>query len=160
MLKEYKNILVAIDGSDESEQAFKKAVQVAKRNNSVLFLTHVIDIRAFESVSSFDESLAEEATKVAKQTLDDYVIYGNEHGVTDIHCLIEYGAPKTVIAKNLQKDHHIDLIMLGATGLNAMERILIGSVSSYVSRKADCDVIIVRTVSNNKPLKKKDKKKK
>lgn len=160
MLKEYKNILVAIDGSDESEQAFKKAVQVAKRNNSVLFIAHVIDIRAFESVSSFDESLAEEATKIAKDTLNEYVAYGNKQGVEDIHCLIEYGAPKIIISKQLQKDHNIDLIMLGATGLNAMERILIGSVSSYVSRHADCDVLIVRTDANNKLLEKKDKKKK
>lgn len=159
MLKEYKKILVAIDGSDESEQAFKKAVHVAKRNNSILYLAHVIDIRAFESVSSFDENLAAEATNIAKETLDGYVVYGNEHGVEDIHCLIEYGAPKTVLSNQLQKEHDIDLIMLGATGLNAMERILIGSVSSYVSRHADCDVLIVRTDENNKMLEK-DKKKK
>ncbi|MGX7023985.1 universal stress protein [Vagococcus hydrophili] len=154
MLKEYKNILVAVDGSDGSEQAFKKAVHVAKRNNSVLYIAHIIDIRAFESVSSFDESLAEDAAKVARETLDKYADYANEHGVTDVHCLIEYGAPKTIITQRLQKEYHIDLIMLGATGLNAMERILIGSVSSYVSRHAHCDVLIVRTDIQNKLLKK------
>ncbi len=159
MLTEYKNILVAVDGSKESEQAFKKAVQVAKRNDSILYIAHVIDIRAFESVSSFDESLAEDAAKIAKETLDSYVDYAKEHGVEDIHCLIEYGAPKTVITKQLQKEYHIDLIMLGATGLNAMERILIGSVSSYVARQANCDVLIVRTDISNKLLEKEKKKK-
>ena len=159
MLKEYTKILVAIDGSEESEQAFKKAIHVAKRNNSILYLAHVIDIRAFESVSSFDENLAAEATDVARETLDSYVHYANEHGVTDVHCLIEYGAPKTILSTELQQEYNIDLIMLGATGLNAMERILIGSVSSYVSRHADCDVLIVRTDENNKVLVK-DKKKK
>lgn len=149
MLKEYNRILVAIDGSTESEQAFKKAIQVANRNNSILYIAHIIDIRAFESVSSFDENLAEEATKVARETLDDYLAYGKEHGIEDIHPIIEYGAPKTVISKQLQKDYKIDLIMLGATGLNAMERILIGSVSSYVARHAECDVLIVRTNLNN-----------
>ncbi len=152
MLKEYDKILVAIDGSSESEQAFKKAVQVAKRNNSILYVAHVIDIRAFESVSSFDENLAEEATKVARETLDDYLAYAKKHGIEDIHPVIEYGAPKTVISKQLQKDYKIDLIMLGATGLNAMERILIGSVSSYVARHAHCDVLIVRTDVNNNLL--------
>lgn len=160
MLKEYKNILVAIDGSDESEQAFKKAVNVAKRNGATLFIAHVIDIRAFESVSSFDENLAEEATKIAKETLNDYIDYGHKHGVEDIRPLIEYGAPKIVISKQLQQEHQIDLIMLGATGLNAMERILIGSVSSYVSRHAHCDVLIVRTDLNNQlPVMTKKKKK-
>ena len=159
MLKEYKKILVAIDGSDESEQAFKKAVQVAKRNDSILYVAHVIDIRAFESESSFDENLAAEATKIARETLDDYLAYGKEHGLEDIQCLIEYGAPKTVISKQLQKDYNIDLIMLGATGLNAMERILIGSVSGYVARHASCDVLIVRTDIDNKLLPKEKKKK-
>ncbi|MBO0478481.1 universal stress protein [Vagococcus fluvialis] len=149
MLPEYNKILVAIDGSDESEQAFKKAIQVAKRNNAILYIAHIIDIRAFESVSSFDENLAEEATRVARDTLNNYLDYGKEHGVDDIQTIIEYGAPKTVISKQLQKEHNIDLIMLGATGLNAMERILIGSVSSYVARHAECDVLIVRTDLNN-----------
>ena len=156
MLPEYNKILVAIDGSDESEQAFKKAIQVTKRNNAILYIAHIIDIRAFESVSSFDENLAEEATRVARDTLNNYLDYGKEHGVEDIQTIIEYGAPKTVIAKQLQKDYNIDLIMLGATGLNAMERILIGSVSSYVARQAKCDVLIVRTDINNElPIKEK-----
>ena len=32
MLQRYKNILVPVDGSHESELAFKKAAAVAKRN--------------------------------------------------------------------------------------------------------------------------------
>ena len=40
--------------------------------------------------------------------------------------------------------------MLGATGLNAVERLFIGSVSEYVIRNADCDVLIVRTDLDNK----------
>lgn len=40
--------------------------------------------------------------------------------------------------------HQTDLIVLGATGLNAVERLLIGSVTEYVTRTADCDVIVIR----------------
>ena len=40
--------------------------------------------------------------------------------------------------------------MLGATGLNAVERLFIGSVSEYVIRHAICDVLIVRTDLDNK----------
>lgn len=45
MLQRYKNILVPIDGSYEAELAFKKAVEVAKRNGkeTKLQLVHVVD---------------------------------------------------------------------------------------------------------------------
>ena len=56
MLQRYKNILVPIDGSYEAELAFKKAVEVAKRNGkeTKLQLVHVVDTRAFQNISSFD----------------------------------------------------------------------------------------------------------
>ncbi len=43
--------------------------------------------------------------------------------------------------------------MIGATGLNAVERLLIGSVTEYVTRTAVCDVLVVRTDLENKPAK-------
>ncbi len=64
---------------------------------------------------------------------------------------IEYGAPKTIIARDMPKQHQIDLIMIGATGLNGVERLLIGSVTEYVTRNAPCDVLVVRTDLNNQP---------
>ena len=47
--------------------------------------------------------------------------------------------------KNLPKKHNVDLIVCGATGLNVVERFLIGSVSEAIVRHARCDVVIVRT---------------
>jgi len=117
MLQQYQRIMVAVDGSSESELAFKKAVNVAQRNDSELVLAHVIDTRAFQTVSSFDGMLAEQATEMAKQTLKDYEDYARKHQVTAVKTVIEYGSPKPIIAKQLPEDHDIDLIMIGATGL-------------------------------------------
>lgn len=153
MLQQYKTIMVAVDGSSEAELAFKKAVNVAKRNQAKLVIAHVIDTRAFQTVSSFDGMLAEQATEMAKKTLDDYVNFAKGQDCTDIDTVIEYGSPKPIIAKQLPKEHHVDLILLGATGLNAVERLFIGSVSEYVIRNAACDVLVVRTDLNNKVVK-------
>jgi len=57
---------------------------------------------------------------------------------------IEYGSPKVTIAKKLAPNHNVDLIVCGATGLNAVERFFIGSVSESITRYAKCDVLIVR----------------
>ncbi|MEG1503643.1 universal stress protein [Enterococcus sp. 22-H-5-01] len=150
MEQEYSKIMVAIDGSNEAELAFRKAVNVAKRNQAELLLVNVIDTRAFQTVSSFDNVLAEQATDMAKQTLDDYEAEAKTAGVSTVNKVIEYGAPKVMIAKQIPEDNQIDLIMLGATGLNAVERLFIGSVSEYVIRNASCDVLIVRTDLENK----------
>ncbi len=162
MLQQYHKILVAVDGSDEAELAFQKAVNVTRRNQAELLLCHVIDTRAFQSVSSFDGALVDQTTEIAKQTLDEYIKYAKDNGVKNISYTVEYGVPKPIIAKQIPEEHKIDLIMIGATGLNAVERLLIGSVSEYVIRHALCDVMVVRTDLNNKlpEPKKEDKKNK
>ena len=148
MLQEYKKIMVAVDGSKEAELAFQKAVNVARRNNSELLLVHVIDTRAFQTISSLDGMMMEQASEIAKQTLADYQKAASEAGVNQVKTIIEYGSPKSVIAKELPESEKVDLIMLGATGLNAVERLFIGS--EYVIRHAICDVLIVRTDLDNK----------
>lgn len=162
MAQQYKHILVPVDGSEEAELAFKKAVAVAKRNgeDTELRLLHVVDTRAFQNISSFDSSMVEQVTETAKKTLDKYIDYAKNKGVTNVNYSIEYGAPKTIIARDVPKEMNANLIMIGATGLNAVERILIGSVTEYVTRMAICDVLVVRTDLDNKPIEVDKKKKK
>ncbi|WP_270332467.1 universal stress protein [Ligilactobacillus acidipiscis] len=153
MLQTYQNILVPVDGSYEAELAFKKAVNVAKRNGekSSIHLVHVIDTRAFQNISSFDTAMVEEVTDTAKKTIEGYIEDAKKQGIKNIDYSIEYGAPKVIIAKDLPQEKNIDLIMIGATGLNAVERILVGSVTEYVTRNSKCDVLVVRTDLQNKP---------
>lgn len=152
--QQYHHILVPVDGSKEAELAFKKAVAVAKRNgeDTELQLLHVVDTRAFQNISSFDSSMVEQVTKTAKKTLDEYIDYAKSQGLNKVSYTIEYGSPKTIIARDVPNKMHADLIMIGATGLNAVERILIGSVTEFVTRTAVCDVMVVRTDLNNKPI--------
>ena len=158
MLQSYKSILVPIDGSYESELAFKKAINVAKRNgeDTSLHLVHVVDTRAFQNISSFDTTMVEQVTETAKKTLSGYADETKKAGVKNVDFSVEYGAPKVIIAKDIPDEKNIDLIMIGATGLNAVERILIGSVTEYVTRTAQCDVLVVRTDLENKPALTKD----
>jgi Universal stress protein UspA and related nucleotide-binding proteins len=148
MLQQYQRIMVAVDGSDEADLAFKKGVNIAKRNQAELLLVHIIDTRAFQTVTSFDTVLAEQAYEMAKESLKEYTEKAQAAGVTTVNTIIEYGSPKSLIAKEIPAENKVDLILLGATGLNAVERLFIGSVSEYVIRHAGCDVLIVRTDPN------------
>ena len=45
---------------------------------------------------------------------------------------------------DIAADWHADLIVVGAHGRRGLERLLLGSVSDFVSRHAKCSVEIVR----------------
>jgi nucleotide-binding universal stress UspA family protein len=142
---EYKNILVALDGSQEAEWAFKKAIDIAKRNNAKLLLAHVIDTRTFATVEAYDRTIAERADKFASELLENYQKTAVNAGIKDVDYVIEFGSPKVSIPKDIAKKNRIDLIICGATGLNAVERFFIGSVSEHITRYAPCDVLVIRT---------------
>jgi nucleotide-binding universal stress UspA family protein len=142
---EYKNILVAIDGSQEADWAFKKSIDIAKRNNAKLLLAHVIDTRTFATVEAYDRTIAERADKFASELLENYQKTAVNAGVKDVDYVIEFGSPKVRIPKDIAKKNDIDLIICGATGLNAVERFFIGSVSEHITRYAPCDVLVIRT---------------
>lgn len=141
---EYKNIVVAVDGSKAAENAFNKSLDIAKRNNSRLILAHVVDSRTFATAEAYDRSLSERAETYAKELLNSYVETAKGVGLTDLARVIEYGSPKVKIAKDISKTFDADLIICGATGMNAVERFLIGSVSESITRYAPCDVLVIR----------------
>lgn len=141
----YKNILVAVDGSKEAEWAFKKSIEIAKRNDAQLILAHVIDTRTFATIEAYDRTIAERAEKYANELMDEYKEEALQAGVKNIKVEIDYGSPKVKVPKDIATKHHVDLIICGATGLNAVERFLIGSVSEHITRSAPCDVLVVRT---------------
>lgn len=143
-MSSYKNILVAIDGSYESELAFEKGVSVALRNDANLLLTHVVDTRALQSVATFDAYIYEKLEQEAHSVLDDYENQARERGLEKVRQIIEFGNPKPLLATEIPEREHVDLIMLGATGLNAFERLLIGSSSEYILRHAKVDLLVVR----------------
>lgn len=144
MVQKYEHILVAVDGSYESELAFEKAVNVALRNNAELVLTHVIDTRALQSVATFDTYIYDKLEQEAKEVLSDLEKQAREQGITNIKQVIEFGNPKNLLAHDIPEREHIDLIMVGATGLNTFERLLIGSSSEYIMRHAKVDLLVVR----------------
>ena len=149
MFHEYSKILVPVDGSNEARLAFEKAIEVAKRNRAQVLIAHIIDTRVLQTPTGFEGNFNEEIQRQTENLFQEYRQYAQEHNFNNIDFVLEYGSPKVYISKNIPKDYQIDLIMMGATGLNAVERLFIGSVSEYVIRNAHCDVLVVRTDLEN-----------
>lgn len=58
---------------------------------------------------------------------------------------LRFGNPKLVIVEDFQPEYENDLIIVGSTGKNFLQRLVVGSVASYVIRSARCDVLVART---------------
>ena len=142
MAQRYENIMVAVDGSKEADLAFIKGVHSALRNQAKLTIVHVIDTRALQSISTFDAEVYEELQVEANDLMAEYEKRAKDAGLTDIKVVIEMG--KTLLAKTIPDKEKVDLILVGATGLNAFERLLVGSSSEYILRHTSVDLLVVR----------------
>ncbi|GGE38045.1 universal stress protein [Streptococcus himalayensis] len=144
MIQKYENIMVAVDGSREADLAFVKGINSALRNQARLTIAHVIDTRALQSVSTFDAEVYEELQAEAKKLMANYEEKARAAGLSDIVTIIEMGNPKTLLATDIPDANGVDLILVGATGLTAFERLLIGSSSEYILRHTKVDLLVVR----------------
>ena len=146
MLQEYTNILVPLDGSKQAEVALNKAVAVAKRNQAHVDVLAVVDPGQFgyNLAGLADGDITYQLVQDSEAYLKETIAKIKKDGFEDIDFHIRMGSPKPIISQDFVTDHHNDLIMMGATGLNAMERVLEGSVTTYVQRNALTDVIVVK----------------
>ena len=155
MNQEYKNILVPVDGSKQAELALQKEIATASRNGAHVDLLNVIDTRAmaYNFAGMSDGSIAYQMVDKAKEYLDQLVDKAKEDGFDNIEEHIRLGNPKTVIAFDFPRDHENDLIMMGASGMSRFQQAMVGSVTSYVKRNAQQDVLVVRTGLDNAQVK-------
>lgn len=146
MANHYQNIVVAVDGSKQAELAFRKSIDVALRNtDSTLHIIHVIDTSFATTVDMLYDNMVELVREHSQVLLDTYKTQANEAGVKNVNTILTKGVPKIVLSKNLSDLVQADLIICGSTGLNAVERLFIGSSTEAITRHAKCDVLVVRT---------------
>ncbi|KRL95058.1 universal stress protein [Limosilactobacillus equigenerosi] len=147
-IKNYKRILVPVDGSEATESVVAQAISLARAYHAQLDLLNVIQVAQFSDglVSSMSLSQDQTQTLVTTTTdqLNDLRQAALDAGVSDVDIHIRFGNPKQVIAHDFIEDHHNDLVVIGSTGLSAVERWIVGSVTSYVMKNAAADVVVVK----------------
>ena len=139
----FKNILLAVDGSEHALHAAKNAADLARSMNSE-FLRIVI---AYEPVPPYlgepnMQAAISARMKEAETTLQKALdAVGEIPG--EIHTeILEGPAAEAILdVANTRKN---DLIVMGSRGLGRLTGALLGSQSQKVVRHATCPVLIVR----------------
>ena len=150
MLNVRKKILVAIDGSPQSDKAAEEAVRMAKGNasqfKSCVYAMLVLPNAPTSTYTDFVPT----APLTETEKWDDlrrrifYVVEKctSEHNVP-LEMIVEYGEPSDKLLA-FAKREQVDVIVIGSSGKGFIQRRIKGSVSHRVAASADCSVYIVR----------------
>lgn len=140
----YQNILVGIDGSKRADKAFETAIKLAKAFRAKLYLVWVVNRdRGMDSSFGVNEDFYQDFAVRTRKKLQPYLKKALDKE-TNASAEVVVGSIKTILAYDYPKQHDIDLIVLGSTGINAVEKMLQGSHTDYVVRHADVDVLVVK----------------
>ena len=135
-----RRIILATDGSDGSAKALafvlSKFQPDRSTGNGGLVPIHVSVIHVMPIVKY--PGLKEAGHRLVEQNVRKLV----KEGFT-AEPLCQLGKPAQEIMKVASKQH-ADLIVMGAKGLGAIARFLLGSVSTRVVQHANCAVLVVR----------------
>jgi universal stress protein A len=147
----FKKILVPTDNSKNSKEAFKYAVDLAKKHDSMIYVLHVIDISYIEEAGRFETSYfklpngyGENLLQEGKAETDEFIKEGlGENQELRIERYIRKGNPYTEIV-NFAKEIGSDLIIMGTHGRTGLSHVLMGSITEKIVRKAHCPVLTVK----------------
>lgn len=142
----YKHILIAIDFSENSVKALKKALELAAESQAKIELIHVVDIPIYPVLEDvavmgmpglWDDEIA---TKLMALSTEKLRHIADKYAIED-YKVVEGTASSqiTVIAKA----NHVDLIVMGFHGLSGLRK-LIGSTTHTVINNAPCDVLAIK----------------
>lgn len=137
-------IVVGVDGSTESKEALRWAIEEAQLRKATLRAVHawthpVIFAGTYVSAEMVDDDLlAAEAQKALDAAVAE-VAGENQHAY--IERVVTEGPPARVL---VDAALDADLLVVGSRGHGGFAGLLLGSVSQQCAHHASCAVVIVR----------------
>lgn len=125
---EFRNILVATDGSAHSIAAASEAIGIAKRCGS-----SIIAVSTMHTEVEFEE---------AKANIGSVVEMAQKEGVP-VEALTPIGKSHDIIVETAG-GRGVDLIVMGTYGKTGLKKLLMGSSTEKVIGHASCAVLVVR----------------
>jgi len=143
----FKRILYATDFSPGSEHALRYAASLAEHAAAQLTLLHVVEllpagydpipVMAFD-VAAYNSALEDAAKGRLRTFVPDAFRLG-----CDTDDVVASGRPYVEILRTAE-ERQIDLIVLGIHGRSALDKLVFGSTTEHVVRRATCPVLTVR----------------
>jgi nucleotide-binding universal stress UspA family protein len=141
----YSNILVALDGSEAGQRALGRAIDLAKTGKAKLHAVYVVETGLFSSLPTDNtvEIMYNVLRMEGESVLDKAKTEAAAGGVT-LTTHLKFGhAGSEVIT--LSESVKADLVVVGSHGKSQTDRLLIGSVSTFVVTHSKVSTLVVRS---------------
>jgi nucleotide-binding universal stress UspA family protein len=140
-VSDYRNILVAYDGSDGARAALRRADELAASNGgAALTLVQATGEGRVRARPSGGRDAGPEAAAPARHSLAE-AVSGLDDSLGASPWVVGGPAARAVLA--VAEDLEVDLIITGARRRAGSGRAVLGSVSAELVRDARCDVLVV-----------------
>jgi len=141
----FSNILVAIDASEAGERAFARAVDEARVWNARLHIVYVVETGLFSSLPTDNtvELMYRVLEKEGQESLDKAKLAAAAKGVSSSTHMKQGHAGSEIVSLAVQEK--ADLIVVGSHGKSQTDRMLIGSVSTFVVTHSPVTTLVVRS---------------
>ncbi len=140
-------VLLATDGSEETELAARTAAEVAEATRSELHVVYVEPLPDFmkngHGTPGYDRALYRMIEREGRETLRKLVWRVKVAGGTVAEAHLRMGGVADEIV-GLADELEAGLVVVGSRRLGRIRRVLGGSVSESVFRHAHCSVMVVR----------------
>ncbi len=143
----YKKVLFCTDFSENSDCAFDYAFGVAKRDEGMLYILHVIpDIpNQYYSVFYSSKENFKKIKKAIQENIDER--YQDQYlrqikDKTKVQIVTRSGSEAEEILKFIRKEH-IDIVVMGTHGRTGLKHVLMGSVADKIVRRSPIPVFII-----------------
>jgi nucleotide-binding universal stress UspA family protein len=135
----FEKLLLAIDCTVFSQGAVREAINLAKQYSSFLYILMVFDLN--QAYKLLGEDFRNKKEREATDCLESVKIMAEDEGVSHETILCHGEDPAKVILDEATRKK-VSLIIIGRHGHTAVERDILGSVTSEVIPKAPCNVLV------------------
>jgi nucleotide-binding universal stress UspA family protein len=136
----FERILVAVDGSPQSEKTIRLAVDLAQRYESEVTVVHVREHERYEG-SDVDLGPPIPAEQLVEKVLVSFRDAGVEARGT-IRRVDSGHTPDQIV--EAAGESGASLVIMGSRGMGELKSLLLGGVANKVVQHATCPVLLVR----------------
>jgi len=140
----YQNIVIATDGSENTQRAVSYGIEIAKLSGATVHALYVVNTSSTisENWTAGKETIYEVMRNDGEKAVSKVKKIGEASGL-EVREVVLDGYPSNEII-NFAENNDIDLIVMGTLGKTGLDRLLIGSVAEKVVRGSKVPVMVVR----------------